>query len=154
MCLCFVVNVWRYDDEHRCTRGEGQALIRWDSVQLMMLFPFHSCSQEPVTSKKRKKPYNITQKLDGFVFLTWLDALNSSTVFVLSSDLIRRTITAGLIKFVSTFTTRNVLFVSKASANFIAVRSVNPTLVSDITSKWVLLDNASNNVSNFSSEIF
>jgi hypothetical protein len=34
--------------------------------------------------------------------LTWFDALNSSIDFVVSKDLMSRTITAGLIKFVST----------------------------------------------------
>jgi hypothetical protein len=41
-------------------------------------------------------------------FLTWFDALNSSIDFVVSKDLMSRTITAGLMKFVSTLKTPSI----------------------------------------------
>lgn len=85
---------------------------------------------------------------------TWFEALNSSMLFAFNNARTNTTITDGLRKFVSTFNTRSVLFFSMASAKSSAVRSVSPTLVSDKTSKCSFSGNASNNCSNFSSEIF
>lgn len=61
---------------------------------------------------------------------------------------------SGEIRFVSTFTTRTVLFFSNACANFSAPRSVKPVLDNDKVSKWVLLAKASNKLSNLSSDMF
>lgn len=86
--------------------------------------------------------------------ITWFDALNSSTLFSFSSDLMRRTMPLGEIRLVSTFTTLIVLFFSIACANFSAPLSVRPVFANERVSKCVLLPRASNRLLNFSSDMF
>jgi len=85
---------------------------------------------------------------------TWFEARNSSTLIFCRRAFTKTTITGGLMKFVSTFNTRSVVFFSTASASINAVRSVSPTFVNESASNLLLFFNPAKSCSNLSSEIF
>jgi hypothetical protein len=62
--------------------------------------------------------------------------------------------TGGVMELLSMFKTLSVEFLSKASTNLRATLSDKSVLAKDNTSNRVLVANASNNRTNFSSEIF
>lgn len=159
-CRCFAANGWRFGDVHRWTQDEAPVSATMHFVQPIPWFPFQFCCPALVTAIFiwtiieffNKNKSNDFRNLR--IELTWLVALNSSMLFAFKSALTSSTITLGLMKLVSTFNTRKVLFFGITSANKSAVRSVNPTFVNDNTSKCSLSGSDLINSSNFSSEIF
>lgn len=146
---------WRASLNSKCKPNlSSDAFFSTSSViSISILFP--STDDLCQFWKEKEMPFLFQNKAVEMPFaLTWLVALNSSTLFAFSSAFTNVTMTGGLMKLVSTFNTRKVLVFSIASANNNAVRSFRPTLVNDNTSKCSFSGSALNNCSNFSSEIF
>lgn len=154
--------LWRASLNSKCKPNlKSDVFFSTSSViSISILLPNTDCRYEKKNNaiiyllKRETEKKRFWLVVVGPKIQTWFEALNSSMLFAFNNALTNTTMTAGLMKFVSTFNTRKVLFFWMASANSNAVRSVSPTLVNDKTSKCSFSVNALNNCSNFSSEIF
>lgn len=157
-CRCCAEGDLRFGDERHWTPSVGLASKAMYFSLSTLWFPFRFYCPAQMIAKIWFQIVTYANWYDCTPFLrekrTWFDARNSSTLFAFSRDLTSVTITGGLMKFVSTFSTLSVSLFSMASANCRAHLSVSPTFVSERTSRCSLLFNAFNNCSNFSSEIF